>query len=52
MGEVREQWLELATENPVSFGLENGFGDLEEIHNNWIKQFILNKEDMTLQAHR
>jgi hypothetical protein len=47
-----DKWLELIKTNPIAFGLENGFEDLVEIHNDWIKKFILSIDDMTLQAHR
>lgn len=45
-------YLDLVKKKPVAFGLECGFTDLKDIHNNWIKLFLFNTEDMTLQAHR
>jgi len=47
-----KQWLDLVKHQPVAFGIESGFTDLKDIHNDWIKQFILSDADMTLQAHR
>jgi hypothetical protein len=29
-----------------------GFTDLTELHNGWIREMLLSKEDKTLQAHR
>lgn len=47
-----KQWLDLVKHKPYAFGIESGFTDLEDIHNEWIKSFLFSKEDMTLQAHR
>ena len=46
------QWLELLKKKPYAFGIEAGFADLTDIHNEWIKSFLFSKEDMTLQASR
>lgn len=46
------KWLDLVKKKPIAFGLENGFNDLKEIHNEWLKLFLFSKEDITLQAHR
>lgn len=46
------RWLDLVKEKPIAFGLESGFEDLIDIHNEWIKSFLFADEDMTLQAHR
>jgi hypothetical protein len=45
-------YLDLLKNNPIAFGIESGFEDLEEIHNQWLKLFINSKDDVTLQAHR
>ena len=45
-------WLSVLKNSPIAFGLETGFDDLRPIHNDWIKKFLYNTEDMTLQAHR
>lgn len=47
-----KEWVQVLKHNPVAFGLETGFDDLRPIHNEWIKKFLYNTEDMTLQAHR
>ena len=47
-----KQWLELLKKKPYAFGIESGFADLTDIHNEWIKSFLFSKEDMTLQASR
>ena len=46
------QWLDLLKKKPYAFGIESGFSDLTDIHNEWIKSFLFSKEDMTLQASR
>lgn len=48
----KENWLKLMRDYPVAFGVETGFTDLKEIHNEWIKDFLYNEGDLTLQAHR
>lgn len=48
----RKKWLDLVKRKPVAFGIENGFEDLRDIHNEWLKSFLFAQEDMTLQAHR
>ena len=47
-----KQWLDLVKHKPYAFGIESGFTDLTDIHNEWIKSFLFSKEDMTLQASR
>lgn len=47
-----KDWLDLVKNKPVAFGLETGFKDLTDIHNNWLKSFLLSKNDYTLQSHR
>lgn len=47
-----KEWLDIVKRNPVAFGWEAGFKDLTELHNGWIKSFLLAKTDQTLQAHR
>jgi len=47
-----KQWLDLVKKKPYAFGIESGFTDLIDIHNEWIKSFLFSKEDMTLMAHR
>ena len=47
-----KQWLDLVKYKPYAFGMESGFTDLKDIHNEWIKSFLFSEDDMTLQAHR
>lgn len=47
-----QQWLNIIKQNPIAFGLENGFKDLTDMHNDWIKSFLFEERDQTLQAHR
>lgn len=47
-----KNWLDLIKYKPVAFGIESGFEDLENIHNEWIKSFLFADDDYTLQAHR
>lgn len=47
-----KRYLDLVKNKPVVFGLENGFNDLREIHNEWLRLIMFGKEDTTLQAHR
>ena len=47
-----DKYLELVENNPVKFGIESGFEDLVDIHNEWIKSFLFEEEDQTLLAHR
>jgi len=49
---MNKEWLDLVKEKPIAFGLESGFTKLTDIHNVWIKKFILSDADLTLQAHR
>ncbi len=45
-------WKKLIATNPIAFGIENGFKDLAELHNEWIRSFLFSETDYTLQAHR
>jgi len=49
---MNKEWLDLVKEKPIAFGLESGFTNLTDIHNDWIRKFILSDVDITLQAHR
>lgn len=52
MAMISKEWLDLVKEKPYAFGLEAGFEDLKDIHNEWIKSFLYTVDDITLQAHR
>lgn len=48
----REKLLELIKEEPFKIGHFVGWKDLTELHNDWLKQFLYSREDITLLAHR
>lgn len=48
----KKQILDLLWENPVKIGVWVGFNDLTELHNKWLKSFLYNDENQTLQGHR
>lgn len=52
ISEDGKMWLRAAKKAPIVYGRECGFDDLRDIHNEWIKRFLLSKDDVTLQAHR
>ena len=39
-------------ERPAEFGRMVGFAKLTDLHNGWIRDMLLGKEDTTLQSHR
>ncbi len=47
-----ENYRRLIFERPYVIGHWLGFKDLIELHNEWIRSFIFNRNDQTLQAHR
>lgn len=49
---TREEAVLFLKNEPYKFGWLVGFKDLGLLHNDWIKQMLLNEEDTTLQAHR
>ncbi len=49
---TQKYWIKAIRQTPIMFGKECGFDDLGEIHNDWIRRFIVSKGDFTLQAHR
>ncbi len=46
------QAIRFLCDNPCEFGHMVGFTKLTDLHNGWIKDMMLGKEDNTLQAHR
>ena len=48
----RQKMLKLIRDKPYKIGHLLGFTDLTELHNDWIRKFILKKDDQTLLAHR
>lgn len=45
-------FLDLVKKKPTAFGLECGFEDLTDIHDDWMDLFLNSEGDITLQAHR
>ncbi|EPH5466551.1 hypothetical protein ACS2K8_001828 [Enterococcus faecalis] len=52
MSPKKRKYLNLTKTNPVIFGNLVGFNDLGELHNDWLKSFLFEKDDQTLLAHR
>ena len=52
MGKDLKIILDIVKYKPYVFGLECGFNDLKDIHNEWIKKFLYSDNDETIQAHR
>lgn len=48
----RDQVLDLLFDNPIEIGHWVGFKDLTSLHNEWLRKFLFEKKDMTLQGHR
>lgn len=48
----RKQAVDFLLAYPYRFGHSVGFTRLTELHNVWLKEMIMGKEDKTLQAHR
>lgn len=44
--------LDLLWERPVEIGHWVGFKDLTDLHNKWLRDFLYNTDDQTLQGHR
>ena len=48
----KKRVLDLIRNEPYLLGRMVGFSDLTELHNEWIKDFLFDREDRTLLAHR
>jgi len=48
----KEQILNLLWENPIEIGHWVGFKDLTSLHNEWLRSFLYESKDQTLQGHR
>ena len=44
--------LDLLWNNPIEIGHWVGFNDLTDMHNEWLRGFLYEDEDQTLQGHR
>lgn len=49
---TRKQAVEFLRDRPVAYAHLLGFNKLTDIHNDWIREMVLGKEDFTLEAHR
>ena len=49
---TRKQAIEFLRDNPVKFAHLLGFTKLVALHNEWIREMVLGKDDYTLEAHR
>lgn len=49
---TRRQAVEFLRDKPVKYAHLLGFSKLVGIHNEWIKEMMLGKQDYTLEAHR
>lgn len=49
---TREQAVRFLLDHPVKFAHSLGFTKLTDLHNEWIKDMVIGKEDKTLQSHR
>jgi hypothetical protein len=49
---TRRQAVEFLRDQPVKYAHLLGFNKLTDIHNDWIREMVLGKEDYTLEAHR
>ena len=49
---TRKQAIEFLRDRPVAYAHLLGFNKLTDIHNDWIREMVLGKEDFTLEAHR
>lgn len=52
MSRSREDYLHIFKHEPVRVAHMVGFRDLDNLHNDWIKQMLYGAGDMTLLAHR
>ena len=49
---AKEQILNLLWNDPIQIGHWVGFKDLTEMHNDWLRRFLYEDADQTLQGHR
>ena len=52
MTEQGRKYIDLMLDEPYKIGHLLGFRDLTELHNEWIRDFVLKEDDQTLQGHR
>lgn len=49
---TRKQAIDFLKKRPAKYANMLGFDKLTDIHNDWIREMVLGKEDFTLEAHR
>lgn len=49
---TRKQAIDFLKNRPAKYANLLGFNKLTDIHNDWIREMVLGKEDFTLEAHR
>lgn len=49
---TRDEVLQMLWERPVELGHWVGLDKLGDLHNEWLRAFLYNQDDQTLQAHR
>ena len=49
---TRRQAVEFLRDKPVKYAHLLGFSKLVGIHNEWIREMVIGKQDYTLEAHR
>ena len=49
---TQKQAIEFLRDRPVKYAHLLGFDKLTDIHNGWIREMVLGKEDYTLEGHR
>lgn len=49
---TQKQAVEFLRDRPVKYAHLLGYDKLTDIHNEWIREMVLGKEDFTLEAHR
>lgn len=47
-----DDWIKIVKYRPIAFGIEAGYNQLQDLHNQWIQSFICSMDDLTYQAHR
>ena len=52
MTSEQKRYIDICRNEPVKIGQWCGFDKLTDLHNEWLKSFIFNKKDETLQGHR
>ena len=49
---MKEKLLQLIANDPVTIGQWEGYTLLQDLHNEWLREFLFSTEDVSIQAHR